>query len=281
MKNILFLSVLVASFVFTSCIESAIDGNDADLTNNQIMNKLDIDDPAIWNTLCTQYITTPAETESSFNLKSIHEYPGGDKYYFALYEDLYPSEGDYDFNDVILRSKLGWGKSGGTHSGYVNTKLINRGGSLPAKVGLMFYEVSGNTYKRIPYSNITVNGVQLIDEPWSEDLTELGAEWNIDYSFESTSDNIWINYFIEVRDRKILTSGFAPVDVEEFTMPRLEYLSNNNLPWGLEVEAEDFAICNEKELFLNAYPLFQEWAETDGVKNKRWYESPDLTYSHY
>jgi len=283
-RSILFFMALTISVIFTSCIDGESTVSDDDLTNSQIMSRLDIVDAGIWNTLCTQSIGED-ETEDSTDTKSalgkVREYPSGDDYYFALFEDLYPSEGDYDFNDVMLRTKLGWGKSGSTHEGYIATTLINKGGSLPVNVGLMFYVVSGNTYTRIPYEDITVNGTALTDEPWTASLDDLGTEWEITYQFENKSANIWISYFLEVQGDKILTGGFAPVDVEEFKIPRYEYLSDDYLPWGLEIETSSLAIPNEKELFLNAYPEFEAWAESGGTKNKKWYQSPDLKYSFY
>ena len=85
------------------------------------------------------------------------------------------------------------------------------------------------------------------------------------------SNNIWIAYHI-VTKSEILTGGFAPTDVTSFEVPHKHFLNKNNLPWGLEIEAEKFAIPNEKELFLNAYPQCKEWAESGGVKNKKWFE---------
>jgi LruC domain-containing protein len=83
-----------------------------------------------------------------------------------------------------------------------------------------------------------------------------------------------------VSKTEILTGGFAPTNVTSFEIPNTHFLNKNNLPWGLELEATKFAIPVEKVLFLKAYPLFKDWAESGGVKNRNWFEKPDVEYTH-
>lgn len=279
-KLVIFAVILLA--ISTACEKKEIQVDNSKLTNRQAMNQLSITDAGIWNTLASQSISAEdqGQKEGAKKVIAFQEFPKGDNYYFALYEDLYPSEGDYDFNDVMLKSKLYLLKWANFHEGYIETSLFNKGGSLPAEIGLMFYSVSGNSYERIPYENIRVNGEQLTDGPWTTPLSELDNEWSIDFEFDYKASNIWISYFINVQGEEIMTGGFAPSSVESFTTPYPTYLTKNNLPWGLEIETDEFAIPNEKELFLNCYPEFQEWAESGGVKNKKWYESPDPAYTH-
>jgi hypothetical protein len=285
MGNKLFLIAFgLILFLATSCHNDK--GEDlGSLSNKERMQLLKIEDPSIWNTLTTQSIDLGVlETSALKSTKSLHEYPNGGNYYFALFEDLFPSEGDYDFNDVIIKSKLGLSKSWNI-TGYLKSTLINRGGSLPVDVGLMFYTVSGKTYTRIANEYITVNGEQLTGEdPWRTPLNDLVADsdsWQINFSlsFMGWWSNIWVSYFIYTNE-EIFTGGFAPSSVHSFTIPTHDFLTDKNLPWGLEIETDEFAIPNEKELFLNAYPEFEEWAESGGVKNKKWYKSPDPAYTH-
>lgn len=282
MKNSITITLFVTALFFTSCLKE-ITVNEEDLSNKERMNLLVVNDPSIWNTLTTQSINTD-DLEKSGDLKSaqgMQEYPKGGDYYFALFEDLFPSEGDYDFNDVILKSKLGMEKKSNKITGYFNSTLFNRGGSLPVKIGLMFYEVEGKKYTRIDFDKIKVNGTQLSNGPWTADLSDLGTEWTINFEFENKSANVWMSYFIKTdKGGEIMTGGFAPSNVKTFEIPQPQFLTDNNLPWGLEIEASKFAIPNEKELFLNAYPEFKEWAESDGVKNKKWFDKPDSFYTH-
>ncbi|MCG6189676.1 LruC domain-containing protein [Maribellus maritimus] len=279
------LLTLGLALLFSACLKDDSEIDEDSLSNKDRMRLLEINDPSIWNTLTEQSINLSELEETTALVKSaaaMQEYPKNNKYYFALFEDLYPSEGDYDFNDVMIKSKLGLSKKGNTITGYVSSELYNKGGSLSVKVGLMFYEVSGKAYTRIANENIIVNGEQLTagGSPWMRDLSELDDSWQIDFSFTNNSNNIWVSYFIYT-DEEILTGGFAKTGTTNFEVPVSDFLTDRNLPWGLEVETDEFAIPNEKELFLNAYPEFEAWAESGGVKNKKWYESPNTAYSHY
>lgn len=280
-KQILLISFCL-TFVFSSCIQKNFNVDEESMSNQQRMQLLKIDDPSVWNTLTKQSIDLNELDASALkSAAAIQEYPKGGNYYFALYEDLYPAEGDYDFNDVIIKSIIGMQKSGKTISGYVKSSLVNRGGSKPVNVGLMFYEVTGISYTRIDNENITVNGQQLKagEDPWQVPLTELDDSWQIDFSFTNSGNNVWISYFIYTND-EIFTGGFAPSKIKKFNIPQSDFLTTRNLPWGLEIEATDFAIPNEKEFFLNAYPEFKDWAESGGVKNKKWFEAPNSKYTH-
>ncbi len=271
-------------FLFSGCLQEPDDIAPEHLSNRQKMHQLNIEDPLIWNSNANQSIELQTDENSltkAAQVVNIQEYPKGGDYYFALFEDLFPSEGDYDFNDVMIKSKLGLSKSGNEVTGYVNSTLLNRGGSLPVEIGLMFYKEEGKTYTRIPNEDISVNGQELEagGAPWSVPLNELGDSWTIDFCFNHKSANIWIAYFIKTEKGEIMSSGFAPSHVEEFTLPHPAFLTEQNLPWGLEIETDELAIPNEKELFLNAFPEFEEWAKSGGVKNKKWFESPDPQYT--
>ena len=285
-----FIALLLFSSLFlVSCIKDEFDTGSKELTNAEIMNKLKIGDLSVLNTLTTQRINLSTLKLSDLkDGQSMQEYPNGDKYYFALFEDLYPYQGDYDFNDIIIKSKLGLEYKGDEITGYLKSELVNKGGSLPIEVGLMFYEVSNKKlYIRIPNENITVNGMQLIEGegPWTIPYAKLGKGWTINFGFKTEAKDVWIAYHIvTVRGEKrteILTGGFAKTDVTPFKIPNKDFLNKNGFPWGLEIEAEKFAIPNEKVLFLKAYPEFQKWVESGGAEAGNWFESPDPNYTHY
>lgn len=287
MKKVFPITLVAFMLIFTSCLKDDFTGEQQELTNQQIMLQLNVKDPAIWNSLATQSIDLTSFEASA--LKSAAtvatEYPGHDKYYFAIFEDLYPSQGDYDFNDVMLRSTLTMDKTGKKIAGTIITSLINRGGSLPVQIGLMFYKNNGKKYTRIANKNIKINGVALTENgnPWLTNLKDLGDKWEIKYEVDPDQNLnfVWINYFIKTeKGGEILTSGFAPTNtLEEFTVPQRDFLNDRNLPWGLEIEAKSFAIPNEKELFLNCYPDFQAWAESNGNKNPFWFNNPSLEFT--
>jgi len=292
-RNFIAVLFLIPLFL-VGCINDDLNNVNEDLTNAEIMKQLKISDVAIWNTLTTQSIDL--STLKSSNLKSGQgtqmdgNLPANGQYYFSLFEDLYPSEGDYDFNDIIIKSRLDLSVKKDEISGTIYSEMVNKGGSLPVEIGLMFYEVSGKKYTRIANENITINGVTLTKGagPWTTPYSQAthGKPWQIEYKFINKSANVWIAYHIvTVKGEKrteILTSGFAQTSVTTpFEVPTKDFISDNDLPWGLEITAQKFAIPNEKVLFLKAYPEFQKWVETGSGDYKRWYENPDLNYSKY
>jgi hypothetical protein len=289
-----FIAVLILAPLFmVSCINNDFDTVPEELTNAEIMNQLKIKDLSIWNTLTNQSIDLSSLKSS--NLKSgqatqMMDYPEDGKYYFALFEDLYPSEGDYDFNDIIIKSNLKLGGQGsGSFEGILMSELVNKGGSLPVEIGLMFYEVHDEkTYVRIPNENIIVYGNQLEEggNPWSLPYEKLGKKWEIKFEFKSEANAVWIAYHIVVvRDggktrQEILTGGFAKTEVEKFEIPVDHFLTKKGFPWGLEITAKEFAIPNEKKLFLYAYPKFEEWVKSEGNEAKDWFDYPNEEYTH-
>jgi LruC domain-containing protein len=70
--------------------------------------------------------------------KSTREWPSGFKYAYQIYEDLYPSTGDYDFNDFVFANKLDWQRGQGNKivGGSVTTILWAVGGSIPHGLGM-------------------------------------------------------------------------------------------------------------------------------------------------
>ena len=60
-----------------------------------------------------------------------------------------------------------------------------------------------------------------------------------------------------------------------FANPANFYKTSTNLPWGLEIEAEEFRVPLEKIEIIEAYPQFKDWAESGGTINTGWYNSPD------
>ena len=257
------------------------------LTNKERMNQLVIQDPLVWNSLVNRLIDTDSlgsTLKSGSTGINYAEYPSKTKYYYALFEDLYPSQGDYDFNDVVLETKLFLANLKGDFMGYTQSKVFNRGGSLKTRIGLMFYSFDGKkTFTRIPNEQITVEGNPLNSEDsYTLDLPNEGTAFTINFKIvkgKETVKYLWINYFLIIetggQTHEIHSSGFAPANVWKFEIPRREYLTENNLPWGLEIESESFFVPVEKTLILDAYPEFRVWAESNGTTNSSWFRNPD------
>ncbi len=278
--------IALFAVLFSNCTKYDI--ADKDLSNKDRMNQLVINDPLIWNSLAnmSMEIDTTLGMKASTGMTKEKEYPKKG-YYYTLFEDLFPAQGDYDFNDVVLETKLSLDGKKGEVWGTVNSKLYHRGGALSTRLGVMFYSVKGNKeYTRIENEDISINDVQLTgDEPYTMDLPAVGEEFEFDYYITDRTNNInqlWITYYIivetETGPKEIHSSGFPSAKNKSFEIPQFDFLTLNNLPWGLVIEAEEFYIPREKALFLDAFPEFKEWAESDGKKNKEWFENPDLEF---
>ncbi len=279
LKNSLFIALIILLFV--GCTKDTIE--QGELSNKDKMNELNISNPLVWNSLTNQVININTKSSGLKSGSVLKEYPSSNKYYFAMFEDLYPSQGDYDFNDVILRTKLYLDWNNNQMWGSFSTTVMNRGGSLSTRIGLMFYFEGSGTYTRIDNSNLTINGEALEgNSPFMMDLPPEGENFEVEFEIND-SGNIWICWFIAPTqggvEIEIHSAGFAPSDVTPFTVPQYNYLTEGNLPWGLEIEAEEFAIPIEKALFLDAYPNFASWAESGGTENEDWYLYPDTNYT--
>lgn len=285
LKNI--LPILLLAMLVSNCIKENLPSGD--LTNKEQMNLLSISDPLVWNSLVSQSLaidTTGNGMKAANGINKMKEYPNKG-YYFTLFEDLFPSQGDYDFNDVILRTKLYLDGKQGEVWGTITSTVYHKGGTLPTRLGLVIYSVKGNKeYTRIENDQILINGQRLEGtDPFVMDLPKVGEEFNIEYFIEDRTNNInqvWFSWYIIVtsggEDKEIHSSGFPSSKKSNFALPQMDYLTNNNLPWGLEIEAEQFFVPKERALFLEAFPEFKEWAESEGVKNKSWFENPDLEF---
>ena len=144
-------------------------------------------------------------------------------------------------------------------------------------------------YTVIPNDQILINGERLSvtigDDPYLMEMPEVGTNFDVEYYIEDRTNNInqlWVSWFIYVENQEgwsqIHTSGFPRANMKYFEIPEKDFLTARNLPWGLIVEAEKFYIPKERALFMDVFPEFQEWAETGGTKNKKWFENPDLEF---
>ncbi|MCD4745713.1 MAG: LruC domain-containing protein [Bacteroidales bacterium] len=241
-------------------------------------------------------------------------YPSGSKYYFHLYEDLWPGMGDYDFNDVVLKTKLHAYKN--SSNKLVGGKMISNvywiGGGIPRGVGMEWMRPSSG-YSKLEYmptetvsfiemQNVetdteVTNAVKLFDGNIVESLGEtVDFEYSWDYSLGGNS--LWVQVYIYMnRNHEVHMYGQPPTTAADmslfgtqhdasltswdwkvgntFSMISNFYKTATNLPWGLEIETVDFRVPNEKTEILDAYPQFQEWAESGGTVNRSWYKYPD------
>ncbi|HKK09282.1 MAG TPA: LruC domain-containing protein [Bacteroidales bacterium] len=246
-------------------------------------------------------------------------YPAGDDYYFQLFEDLWPGLGDYDFNDVILRTKLHLYKNAQNTliGGRVKSKVYWIGGGVPRGAGIEFFKSNeeGTQFTYLPQNNITFseaenvsldnsvpNAVTLFD---GEIINSLGGEVDFEFARENAEAGNILGmqvYIYRDRTHEIHMFGLPPTNVADMSLFRTDddaspaswsweagrnfsenegfYKTNNNLPWGIEIVAEEFYVPNEGTDMTIAYPQFRAWAESGGSKNQDWYKHPSQSDAH-
>jgi len=246
-------------------------------------------------------------------------YPSGSKYYFHLFEDLWPGLGDYDFNDVILKSKLHLYKN--AENSLVGGRVISQvywiGGGIPRGAGIECFESNGSatqlTYlpentavfeevENVESDPLVKNAITLFNDNIIESLND-SVDFEFSWDHNQGGNSIWMQVYIyRDRDHEIHMIGHPPTvaanmalfgtanDASQttwnwnvgktFDNPSDFYKTNTNLPWGLEIIASEFRVPNERTEITVAYPEFREWAESGGIVNQGWYNNPSESNSH-
>jgi len=246
-------------------------------------------------------------------------YPSGNNYYFHLFEDLWPGFGDYDFNDVILKTKVHQYKN--AQNNLVGGRIISSvywiGGGIPRGAGIEWLKSNGTatqlTYlpanavsftepQNVLTDPLVNNAVMLFNNNLIESLNDT-VDFEFTWNNTVGGNNLWLQVYIyRDRNHEVHTYGHPPTTAANmalfgtaqdaspttwdwtpgtsFINPSGFYKSSTNLPWGLEVVAPEFWIPNEKTEILLAYPQFRAWAESGGAVNPTWYNNPDINHCH-
>lgn len=246
-------------------------------------------------------------------------YPSGSNYYFHMYEDLWPAMGDYDFNDVILKTRLHFWKNAQNKlvGGRVVSSVYWIGGGIPKGAGMEWFKDNGSATKLtyLPAGAATFtepahvvtdpqvpNAVKLFDGDIIDRLNET-VDFQFTWNNAVAGNSLWVQVYIYMeRNHEVHMFGHPPTNVanmalfgtdddaspntwdwtagRQFNNPAGFYQTASKLPWGLEIVASELYIPNETTEILQAYPQFQAWAESGGTVNKSWYKYPDKKLSH-
>lgn len=217
------------------------------------------------------------------------------------YEDLWPSKGDYDFNDVVVDYRFN------KVANYINkiqsieaTFYVKHiGGSF--KNGLAFIiPVSSSNIKSVEnqvmnagYANLKSNGTESgVSETVifvSENISALkGDTLKIVVNFNSPVSSSSLgsapfNPFIIVdgeRSREVHLPDMKPTSKGTVYLGQNDdyssvedgryYKTDRNLPWALNFYSS-FSPPAERQSIDKAYPKFGSWANSGGTKNLDWY----------
>ncbi|NDV64801.1 LruC domain-containing protein [Bacteroides sp. 224] len=224
----------------------------------------------------------------------------------VLYEDLFPNEGDYDFNDVVLNYKRTYfldieskrlqrivlemrvNALGGTLNYYPCFRIDGVAREKVWRIGL---QPQGNfTFKlgddpdkdkdstfRILEVNDKPVGCQFLNtlpnekkRPKSELKHFLIVIDFLPNNMPTLGELSSLDVFIYNDDMEIHERGGVPAWTECPILGKDYYCSIRNLVWGITVPLE-IKHATERTNFLKAYPKFKRWVITGGVENQNWY----------
>ena len=240
------------------------------------------------------------------DVSTINYYPGEGDYTTFAFEDLWPYQGDYDFNDFVIASNrvIKINASGKVTSVEFDFKLKGIGASFrndfcisvsdpndAAEVHLTSSEnlvmetmhLGSDTEIRFPAIKDVFGSVGFVNT--QTDKTDLGIktfslsirlDGTLDYEDLSTDQYLRIN---EEEGREVHLPGKKNTSLADETMfqtghddsdaaKNKYYLTENNLPWVIEVPS-DWRYPKEGALIIDAYPKFKDFAE--GQNDLAWY----------
>lgn len=236
-------------------------------------------------------------------------------YQTLSFEDLWPSKGDYDFNDIIISAKTEYATnaSGDYVWAKCNLSLDACGSSLPSGLGVHFLKSDNTAYTTQKLSSVTgdatiesnVNNCAIVytnhfDEQTTY-YTNTGSGhnatpevFNFEVFFDNTKSNAPVTYMADFfyfrtddRTHEIHLSSFPPTSKANTALfgtyddePGYTYSTENGLPWGMEVVTANktFKHPKEKKPIVTAYSQFGQWANSKGMNYKTWHNNWDNAY---
>lgn len=222
------------------------------------------------------------------------------------FEDLWPDEGDYDMNDVMIRYTSKIYRNVITNRVY---KIVDkftpfhRGGYLSNGFGYQLHNISNSDI-----SSVTIDGPDKSKYMTGE--TESGQshptillfdniaknsvkEYTVTINIKQVAENSVVppyNPFIfiesdKTRGKEVHLAKYPPTDKADLTLfgtgkdasrpeEDLYYVSIDLMPFALNMPISDFPIPEEGIRIDESYPKFATWVKSNGTEAKDWYKHP-------
>lgn len=271
--------------------------------------------------LCDQFDADPNNPDLSIRIERKIEQPtksakreNSSVYSYTIFEDLWPSKGDYDFNDIVIKTTFSWVRgrnnciqeiSGVCNIEYVGASVgIGLGYELFSSFGAeLGYEgdiietITGNVTK----DEAVTNGIILSKKV--QDLSSKQIEFSISLKDKTIKEFAFIPYLFrtEKYSQQVRIFGAPPTEGQDMNLfgtksdaspyqwvrrngnrfkyplsgSQAFYRTKENHPWGIEFMAKSFKPSPEKKSISEIYPMFKKWAETGGLENINWYDFPN------
>ncbi len=244
----------------------------------------------------------PNDPARAFNVY----YPSAKTYASVAFEDLWPSKGDYDLNDVVvayqyrgvlnannemvsLDGKYKLRAAGGSLKNAFSVELpINSSDISSIKGGL---GLQADATKAIV--NVFANSKEIIDNyntkpgtsPQVTDTITISMDFEKpqDFSLSSFNPIIFVDEAGKGRGFEIHLPDMAPTELADKSVLGTNaddsdpstgryYKTANNLPFAINIP-ETFIYPLEREAIINGHLKFAAWAQSGGKQYQGWYKN--------
>ncbi len=223
----------------------------------------------------------------------------------VAFEDLWPSLGDFDFNDLVLSNQVVITKDADLNlvDASFKVSIDAIGASLHNGIAMMLYTENkeafgGNIIESISGDVIldpdNTNGLILSNDVFvtvndryqNNGPGPIGVPDTLRFTIvfnDNAADFIPELYLFRTGDRglEVHRSGFpvtATMNTALFNTlnDAGDFKTATGLPWGMEIITDGtWKNPVEKVDILYAYPKFEAWATSEGVNEPTWYLEPD------
>lgn len=284
---------------------SALIFNRTDADNDLLIDQFDAD-PSNPDVSAVIPIHDSGQLKSAMNL-------GYSSDTYIVFEDLWPSKGDYDFNDLVAKTTLYWvrGKSNYITEISGDCKIENIGAGMGIGLGYELLQANGAKLTYLDDVITEINGMAVKDNSVSngvilfrkvQEVGKTEVKFTMKIKEKSLKDFAFVPYLFRTDnyEQQIRPFGAPPTKSEnmnlfktkddaspvtwqwgagtEFVYPLTGtsafYRTRDNHPWGIEFIAKTFKSSPERISITDVYPRFREWAESGGKSARDWYLDP-------
>jgi len=268
-----------------------------DLTTFRVFTEIEEDPDTDGDGILDRDDSYPLEADKAFETFTPSKYGWGT----VAFEDLWPSNGDYDLNDLAVNYRvvavLNAQNLAVQLDFIINVTSIRAaftngfGIEIETLVPSQIQSVTGN---KLVHNYITLNDngteagqenavIIIFDDPYEmrDNATTISVKFDQPIS-TSVLGTAPFNPFLiinKTREREVHLANrhTTSLGTKNFQMDGVNrdedgnYLNENGLPWAIDI-MHDFKVPKEKIAVNKAYNFFNQWATSGGLQYKDWYK---------
>jgi LruC domain-containing protein len=268
-----------------------------DLTTFRVYSEIAVETDTDGDGILDRDDSYPEDSNKAFELFTPSKYGWGT----VAFEDLWPSNGDYDFNDLAVNYRIIAILNAqnlavqldfiinikSNRAGFTNGFGIEIESLLPSQIT----SVSGNILKH-NFIGQNANGTEsgqekaviiLFDDPNSmvNQETTISVNFNQPISTNNLGTAPFNPFLIvnKIREKEVHLAGFPATSKgsKNIQINGLNsdedgnYFNEVGLPWAIDI-VHDFKVPKERIPVTEAYNFFTQWATSGGSQYKDWYK---------